>query len=198
LVQHKLSLLRQRETPPMNFRALVAEISQLLAYEAFRTLPLDYKPIETPLTPMQAPFVDGKQLILVSILRAGNGMLEGVLPLVPSAEVGQVGLFRDHQTLQAVEYYVKLPQNLAGRGAIVLDPMLATGNSAVAALDHVKRSNPASIGFICLLSAPAGLLRLQQAHPDVSIFTAAIDERLNEHGYIVPGLGDAGDRLYGT
>jgi len=198
LVQHKLSLMRRKETPTAKFRQLLREISLLLAYEVTRRLPIELKEIHTPLTAVQAPFLAGKKLVLISVLRAGNGLLEGILDLIPSARVGHVGLYRDPQTLVAVEYYFKTPDNLENRPIIVVDPMLATGNSSIAAVQKIKDAGGQSIKFLCLLAAPEGIAAFQDAHPDVPIVTAAIDERLNEHGYIVPGLGDAGDRLYGT
>ena len=198
LVQHKLTIMRDRETSTAGFRQLLREISQLLAYEITRDLPMEMRPIETPLTTMEAPVLAGKKLALVSILRAGNGLMDGVLELIPSARVGFIGLYRDEETLQPVQYYCKLPQDMEDRVAIVVDPMLATGNSSAAAVDLVKRSGARDIRFLCLLAAPEGVERMRQAHPDVSIVTAALDERLNGKGYIVPGLGDAGDRMFGT
>jgi uracil phosphoribosyltransferase len=198
LVLHKLSLLRARETSTSAFRALLAEISMLMAYEVTRDLPLVYEEIQTPLCSMRAPRIDGKKVVLVSVLRAGNGMLDGMLHILPSARVGHIGLYRDPVTLDAVEYYLRMPRELGDRDVIVIDPMLATGNSAVAALERVAAMSPRSLKFVCLLAAPEGIGRLRQAHPTVPIYTAAIDERLNDHGYIVPGLGDAGDRLFGT
>lgn len=198
LVQHKLSIMRDKNTPTAQFRQLLREISQFLAYEATRDLALGRTEIETPLVSMQAPIMDGKKPALISILRAGNGLLDGVLDLVPAARVGFVGLYRDEETLKPVQYYCKLPQNMDQRFTIVVDPMLATGNSSVAAIDLVKKSGAKEILFLCLLAAPEGIERMRTAHPDVSIVTAAIDEKLNELGYIVPGLGDAGDRMFGT
>lgn len=198
LVLHKLGLLRKRETSTSSFRALLSEVSMLMAYEVTRDLPLVYEPIETPLCAMRAPRIDGKKVVLVSVLRAGNGMLDGMLQILPSARVGHIGLYRDPATLGAVEYYLRMPSDLGERDVIVLDPMLATGNSAVAALDRVAALGPKSLKLVCLLAAPEGIDRLRQAHPTVPVYTAAIDERLNDHGYIVPGLGDAGDRLFGT
>jgi len=198
LIKHKLTLMRRKETSTANFRALLSEISMLLAYEALFDLKLRDEPIETPLAKINAPMVDGKKLVLVAILRAGQGIVDGMLKIVPNARVGHVGLYRDPKTLQAVEYFYKVPNDLSDRDVIVCDPMLATGNSAVAAVDRVKRSNPASLRFVCLLACPEGVTTFHAAHPDVRIFTAAVDERLNDHGYIVPGLGDAGDRLFGT
>lgn len=198
LVQHKLSLLRKRETSTARFRQLVREISLLLGYELTRDLELEYKTIETPLAQMQAPFLSGKKIVLISILRAGNGLLEGMIDLMPSARVGHVGLYRDPHTLVAMEYYFKVPHDLINRPVIVLDPMLATANSSVAAVQRVKEAKAQNIKMACLLAAPEGIKAFQSAHPDVPIYTAAIDERLDDHAYIVPGLGDAGDRIYGT
>jgi uracil phosphoribosyltransferase len=198
LVQHKLSLMRQKQTSTSAFRDLLAEISMLLAYEVTRDLPLVFETIETPLCTMRAPLLDGKKVVLVSVLRAGNGMLDGMLRILPSARVGHVGLYRDPKTLAAVEYYIKLPSDLSERDVIVLDPMLATGNSAIAAIDRLTALQPRSLQFVCLLAAPEGIENFQRAHPEVPICTAAVDERLNDHGYILPGLGDAGDRLFGT
>lgn len=199
LVQHKLTIMRQVETHTQDFRRLLKEIAMLLAYEVTRDLPLKYEPIETPLTKMQAPMLAAdKKMVIVSILRAGQGLLDGMIELIPTAKVGHIGLYREPSTLTAVEYYLKLPVDVEQRDMLVVDPMLATGNSAVAAVDRLKESNPASIKFVCLLAAPEGIQHFHEQHPDVPIFTAAIDECLNDHGYIVPGLGDAGDRLYGT
>lgn len=198
LVQHKLTLLRQKERSTSSFRTLLAEISMLLVYEVTRDLPLVYQEIETPLAPMRAPLIDGKKVVLLNILRAGTGMVEGMLRILPSARVGQIGLYRDPKTLGAIEYYYKVPGEMSDRDVIVVDPMLATGNSAVAAVERVKTAAPRSIKFVCILASPEGLANLRDTHPDVQVFTAAIDERLDEHGYIVPGLGDAGDRLFGT
>lgn len=198
LVQHKLTLMRQKETSTALFRQLLREISQLLAYEVTRGLPMTTRRIETPLEPMDAPVIDGKKLALVSILRAGNGLLDGVLELIPSARVGFVGLYRDEKTLQPVQYYFKVPTELEDRLVIAVDPMLATGNSSVAAIDLLKNAGATNIRFLCLLAAPEGIARMKEAHPDVPIVTAAIDSHLNDHGYIVPGLGDAGDRMFGT
>ncbi|PUB18709.1 uracil phosphoribosyltransferase [Yoonia sediminilitoris] len=198
LVQHKLTLMRQKDTSTAVFRQLLREISQLLAYEVTRDLPMTTKRIETPLEAMDAPVLAGKKLALVSILRAGNGLLDGVLELIPSARVGFVGLYRDEETLQPVQYYYKVPTELADRLVIAVDPMLATGNSSVAAVDLLKKSGATNIRFLCLLASPEGIARMKEAHPDVQIVTAAIDSHLNEHGYIVPGLGDAGDRMFGT
>jgi uracil phosphoribosyltransferase len=198
LILHKLSLMRRRQTSTAQFRSLLREISLLLGYEVTRDLPLAYEEIETPLGAMRAPSIEGKKLCLVAILRAGDGIVAGMLDLVPSARVGHIGLYRDPETLHAVEYYCKLPDDLAGRLVIAVDPMLATGNSAIAAVERLKEHGAQQIKFVCLLAAPEGLAAFREAHPDVPVFTAAIDERLDDHGYIVPGLGDAGDRLYGT
>jgi len=198
LVQHKLTLMRQQDTSTAVFRQLLREISQLLAYEVTRELPMTTKPIDTPLEPMDAPTLDGKKLALVSILRAGNGLLDGILELIPSARVGFVGLYRDEETLQPVQYYFKVPTEMEDRLVIAVDPMLATGNSSVAAIDLLKKSGAKNIRFLCLLAAPEGIARMKEAHPDVPIVTAAIDSHLNDQGYIVPGLGDAGDRMFGT
>lgn len=198
LVQHKLTLMRKKETSTAGFRRLLQEISLLLGYEVTRDMPLTYEPIETPLTSMQAPVLDGKKVVVISILRAGNGIMDGILQLIPSARVGHVGLYRDPETLEAVEYYYKVPADMDDRDVIAVDPMLATGHSAIAAVNKIKLSKPKSIKFVCLLAAPEGIEALSQAHPDVDIYTGAIDSHLNDHGYIVPGLGDAGDRLFGT
>ena len=198
LVQHKLSLMRRKETPTALFRQLIREVTLLLGYEVTRDLPLANVRIETPLTEMDAPMLTGKKLVFISVLRAGNGLLEGMLDLVPSARVGHVGLYRDPDTLVAVEYYFKVPEELDERKVIIVDPMLATANSAIAAVQRVKEAGARDIKFVCLLAAPEGIEAFQQAHPDVQIITAAIDDQLNDHGYIVPGLGDAGDRIYGT
>ncbi|MBM7067372.1 uracil phosphoribosyltransferase [Actibacterium sp. 188UL27-1] len=198
LVQHKLSLMRDRETPTAVFRQLLREISQLLAYEITRELDMTTRAIETPMQAMDAPVLDGKKLALISILRAGNGLLDGVLELIPSARVGFVGLYRDEETLQPVEYYFKVPTELEDRLVIALDPMLATGNSSAAAVTRLKEAGARNIRFLCLLAAPEGVARMAEAHPDVPIVTAALDHKLNDIGYIVPGLGDAGDRMFGT
>ena len=198
LVQHKLSLMRDKDTSTAVFRQLLREISQLLAYEITRELPMTTKSLETPLERMAAPVLDGKKLALVSILRAGNGLLDGILELIPSARVGFVGLYRDEETLKPVEYYFKVPTELSERLVIAVDPMLATGNSSAAAIDKLKEAGAKNIRFMCLLAAPEGIARMKEAHPDVPIVTAAIDSHLNENGYIVPGLGDAGDRMFGT
>ena len=198
LVRHKLSLMRDKSAPTPLFRQLLREISQLLAYEITRELALTTKRIDTPLEPMDAPVLDGKKLALVSILRAGNGLLDGVLELIPGARVGFVGLYRDEETLEPVQYYFKVPDALEDRLVIAVDPMLATGNSSVAAIDLLKEAGAKNIRFMCLLAAPEGVKRMQEAHPDVQIVTAALDSHLNKKGYIVPGLGDAGDRMFGT
>lgn len=198
LVQHKLTLMREAETSTKSFRQLLREISLLLAYEVTRSLPMTTKRIDTPIEPMSAPTIEGKKLALVSILRAGNGLLDGILELVPNARVGFIGLYRDPETLKPVQYYFKVPDSLADRLTIVVDPMLATGNSSVAAIDLLKAAGADNIRFLCLLAAPEGVARMKQAHPDVPIITAALDSHLNDHGYIVPGLGDAGDRMFGT
>ena len=198
LVQHKLSLLRDKTTSTAVFRQLLRELSHLLAYEVLRDLPLTTKRIETPLAPMDAPVLAGKKLVFVSILRAGNGLLDGMLDLVPLARVGHIGLYRDPETLSAVEYYLKLPEDIAERQVIAVDPMLATANSAIAAISQLKAAGARDIKFVCVISAPEGIEKFSKAHRDVPIFTAAIDEKLNDHSYIVPGLGDAGDRMYGT
>jgi uracil phosphoribosyltransferase len=198
LIQHKLTLMREKDTSTAGFRTLLREITLLLAYEVTRDLPLTTKGIETPLEDMEAPVLAGKKLALVSILRAGNGMLDGVLELIPSARVGFVGLYRDEATLKPVQYYFKVPEGMNDRLVIVVDPMLATGNSSVAAIDLLKKAGANNIHFLCLLAAPEGIKRMQEAHPDVPIVTAAVDRGLNEKGYIMPGLGDAGDRMFGT
>ncbi len=198
LVQHKLTLMRRKDTPTSEFRRLLREISQLLAYEVTRNLPMTTRTIDTPIEPMDAPVLDGKKLALVSILRAGNGMLDGVLELIPSARVGFVGLYRDEETLEPVEYYFKVPEGIEDRVTIAVDPMLATGNSSVAAIDMLKKAGAKNIRFLCLLAAPEGVARMKEAHPDVAIVTASLDRQLNEKGYIMPGLGDAGDRMFGT
>lgn len=199
LVQHKLTLIRQADTSTAKFRQLLKEVGMLLAYEVTRELPLKYEEIQTPLAPMLAPMLaPDKKMVIVSIMRAGMGLLDGILELMPSARVGHIGLYRDPSTLVAIEYYFKLPHDVAQRDILVVDPMLATGNSAVAAVDRIKEFSPMSIKFLCLLAAPEGIEHFHEQHPDVPIFTAAIDEHLDEQGYILPGLGDAGDRLYGT
>ncbi len=198
LVQHKLTLMRQRDTSTAVFRQLLREISQLLAYEVTRSLPMTTRGIETPLMEMDAPVLAGRKLALISILRAGNGLLDGMLELIPSARVGFIGLYRDEATLQPIKYYFKVPDQLDQRLTIIVDPMLATGNSSVAAVQMLKDAGARDIRFLCLLAAPEGVARMQGAHPDVPIVTAALDERLNDKGYILPGLGDAGDRMFGT
>ncbi len=198
LVQHKLTLMRRKDASTNSFRRLLNELSSLMAYEVTRDMPMQDIEIETPLETMTSKVIDGKKLVLVSILRAGNGILEGMLNVVPGARVGHIGLYRDPKTLTAVEYYFKMPSEMQDRDIIVVDPMLATGNSAVAAVERLKELSPKSIKFVCLLAAPEGVATLQAAHPDVPIFTAAIDRELNDHGYILPGLGDAGDRIFGT
>ncbi len=198
LVQHKLSLMRDKTASTSSFRRLLREISMLLAYEVTRDLPLEARRIETPLGPMEAPVLAGRKLALVSILRAGNGLLDGILELIPAARVGFVGLYRDPETLQPVQYYCKLPAELENRVTILVDPMLATGNSSAAAVDLVKEAGAREVRFLCLLAAPEGVARMKAAHPDVPIVTGALDSHLNDHGYIVPGLGDAGDRMFGT
>jgi uracil phosphoribosyltransferase len=198
LVQHKLSLMRMKSTSTAAFRNLLGELSMLMAYEVTRDLRTHPVAIDTPLARMQAPMLDGKKIALVSIMRAGTGILDGMLRLIPSARVGHVGLYRDPETLVAVEYYFKVPGEMGGRDVIVVDPMMATGNSAVAAVGRLKDTRPRSIKFVCLLTCPEGLANFHEHHPDIAVFTAAIDSHLDEHGYIVPGLGDAGDRLFGT
>ncbi|MEZ4226178.1 MAG: uracil phosphoribosyltransferase [Polyangiaceae bacterium] len=198
LILHKLSLMRKKDTSTSTFRAALQELSMLMAYELTRDLPTRDEDIETPLMKMCAPVLDGKKIVLVSVLRAGTGMLDGVLKLIPSARVGHIGLYRDPNTLEPVEYYFKVPSEMNDRDVIVMDPMLATGNSAAAAIARLKKTSPRTLKYMCLLAAPEGVARLADAHPDVPIYTPAIDERLNDHGYILPGLGDAGDRLYGT
>jgi uracil phosphoribosyltransferase len=198
LVQHKLSLMRSKETSTSTFRNLLHEISMLLAYEVCRDLRTTLIPIETPIAPMMAPILDGKKTVLIAILRAGVGILDGMMQILPSARVGHIGLYRDPKTLAAVEYYYKVPDNMGDRDAIVVDPMLATGNSAIAAVARLKESSPRSIKFVCLLTCPEGIAAFHAKHPDIPVYTAAVDERLNDKSYIVPGLGDAGDRLFGT
>ena len=198
LVQHKLTLMRRKDASTNSFRRLLNEISMLMAYEVTRDMPMQDIEVETPLETMQAKVIDGKKLVLVSILRAGTGILDGMLTVVPGARVGHIGLYRDPKTLTAVEYYFKMPGEMENRDVIVVDPMLATGNSAVAAVERLKELNPKSIKFVCLLTCPEGVKTMQEAHPDVPIYTAAIDRELNSHGYILPGLGDAGDRIFGT
>jgi uracil phosphoribosyltransferase len=198
LVQHKLTLMRSKDTSTSTFRHLLREISMLLGYEVCRDLPVTMVPIETPIAPMLAPMLDGKKTVVVSILRAGSGILDGMLEILPSARVGHIGLYRDHTTMQAVEYFFKVPSDMTDRDCIVVDPMLATGNSAIAAVDRLKETRPRTIRFVCLLTCPEGIKAFHAVHPDVPIYTAAIDDHLNEKSYIVPGLGDAGDRLFGT
>lgn len=198
LVQHKLTLMRDKGTPSAVFRQLLREISLLLAYEVSRDLPMTTQKIETPVAPMEAPIIKGKKLVIVSVLRAGNGLLEGMLDLIPSARVGHIGLYRDPVTLQPIEYYMKVPEDIAERRTIVVDPMLATGNSVSAAVRRLKEKGAKEIKLVTLLSAPEGITHFHKQHPDVPIFTAALDSHLNDHGYIVPGLGDAGDRMFGT
>jgi len=198
LVQHKLSLMRKKSTSTQSFRTLIREVGTLLAYEVTKDLPLIYKEIETPLMKMDAPFLEGKKLCLVSILRAGNGLLDGFMELLPSARVGHIGLYRDPETLVAVEYYMKLPDLINQRLVLALDPMLATGHSSAAAVTRLKENGAENIRFVCLLAAPEGIEYFKKVHPDVPIFVAAIDEKLNDHAYILPGLGDAGDRIFGT
>lgn len=198
LVQHKLSIMRDKDTSTASFRRLLREVSLLLCYEVTRDLEMTTRTIETPMTTMQAPVLEGKKLVFASVLRAGNGLLDGMLDLVPAARVAHVGLYRDHDTLEAVEYFFKAPSDLENRLVIVVDPMLATANSAVAAIDLLKERGATNLRFVCLLATPEGIERFTSAHPDVPIVTASIDERLNEQGYIIPGLGDAGDRMYGT
>jgi uracil phosphoribosyltransferase len=198
LVQHKLTLMREKETSTAVFRQLLREISQFLAYEVTRNLAMETKRIETPVEAMDAPTLAGRKLALISILRAGNGLLDGMLELIPSARVGFVGLYRDEETLQPVQYYFKVPEHMDERMVIAVDPMLATGNSSVAAIDLLKKSGAKNIRFLCLLAAPEGIARMKEAHPDVPIVTASVDSHLNDNGYIVPGLGDAGDRMFGT
>lgn len=198
-VQHKLTLMRQADTSTAKFRQLMKEVGMLLAYEVTRDLPLKYEQIETPLAPMMAPMIASeKKMVIVSIMRAGLGLLDGILELMPSVRVGHIGLYREPTTHIAIEYYFKLPHDIEHRDILIVDPMLATGNSAVAAVDRIKEVGPMSMKFLCLLAAPEGIEHFHEQHPDVPIYTAAIDDKLDEHGYIVPGLGDAGDRLYGT
>jgi uracil phosphoribosyltransferase len=198
LVQHKLSLMRSKETSTSTFRNLLSEISMLLAYEVCRDFPTSTVQIETPVAPMSAPILDGKKIVIVSVLRAGNGILDGMLKILPSARVGHIGLYRDPKTLEPVEYFFKIPDNMQERDVILVDPMLATGNSAVAAVARMKETGARTIKFVCLLTCPEGLAVFHAKHPDIPVYTAAVDERLNEKSYIVPGLGDAGDRLFGT
>ena len=198
LLQHKLTYLRREETSTAGFRRLVKEISQMLAYEVTRDLPTENIRIKTPIAEIDSPVISGKKQCIVSILRAGNGMLDGMLELLPAARVGHIGLYRDPETLEPVEYYFKVPEDIADRMVIVVDPMLATGNSAVAAINRLKEYGVTTVKLVCLLAAPEGVQTMLEQHPDVIITSAALDEKLNEHGYIVPGLGDAGDRIFGT
>lgn len=198
LVQHKLTIMRKKSTSSGKFRRLAGEIAMLLAYEVTRDMPTTLEEIETPLATMKAPVLKGREIVLISILRAGNGILDGMLRLIPSAHIGHIGLYRDPKTHVAIEYYFKLPKGISERDCIVVDPMLATGHSAVAALDRIMEKKPKSLKFVCLLAAPEGLEFVHEHHPDVPIFTAAVDERLNDKKYIIPGLGDAGDRMFGT
>ena len=198
LVQHKLTLMRQKSVSTSSFRRLLNELAALMTYEVTRDMPTHEVEIETPLEKMKGRMIDGKKLVFASILRAGTGILDGMLDVVPGARVGHIGLYRDPKTLQAVEYYFKMPQDMQERDVIVVDPMLATGNSAIAAIDRIRKLNPRSVKFVCLLTCPEGIAALSAAHPDVPIYTAAIDRELNDHGYILPGLGDAGDRIFGT
>ena len=198
LVQHKLTLMRKKETSTTSFRRLLNEIGSLMAYEVTREMPMHDVEIETPLEKMSARLIDGKKLVFVPILRAGTGLLDGFLSVVPGARVGHIGLYRDPKTLVAIEYYFKMPGGMAERDAIVLDPMLATGHSAVAAVERLKETHPRSIRLVCLVSCPEGIRTFHNAHPDVPVYTAAVDRQLNDHGYIMPGLGDAGDRIFGT
>ncbi|MDA8016695.1 MAG: uracil phosphoribosyltransferase [Thermoanaerobaculia bacterium] len=198
LVQHKLTQMRMKERTTRGFRDLVREVSLLLAYEITRDMPVTYRRIETPLQEMDAPVIEGKKVVLVAVMRAGMGLLDGMLDIVPSARVGHIGLYRDHETLEAIEYFCKLPENLADREVLILDPMLATGHTAVAATDMVRKRSPRSIKFACILAAPEGLSEFHTHHPGVPVYTCAVDERLNDKGYILPGLGDAGDRIFGT
>ena len=198
LIQHKLTFMRDQNTTTDNFRRLLREISQMLAYEVTRDLPTEMITIDTPLATIESPVISGKKLCLVSILRAGNGMLDGMLDVLPAARIGHIGLYRDPETLEPVEYYFKMPDDIGARLVIVVDPMLATGNSAIAALHRLKESGATTIKYVCLLASPEGMAALRAAHPDVPVVAAAVDERLNDHGYILPGLGDAGDRMFGT
>ena len=198
LIQHKLTIMRDKDTSIASFRRLLREIAHLMCYEVTRDLELEMVEIETPMTRMEAPTIKGKKLVFASILRAGNGLLDGMLDLVPAARVAHIGIYRDHETLQPVEYYFKAPSELDNRLIIIVDPMLATANSSIAAVDKLKERGANNIRFLCLLAAPEGIEKFSPSHPDVPIFTAAIDSHLNDKGYIIPGLGDAGDRMYGT
>lgn len=199
LIQHKLTLMRKADTSTAKFRALLKEISLLMAYEVTRDLPLTQETIQTPMATMEAPILaPEKKLVVVSIMRAGQGILDGILELIPSARIGHIGLYRDPKTLNVIEYYFKVPHNLQDRDVLVVDPMIATGNTAVAAIDQLKQARPRSLKFLCLLAAPEGITEFHGAHPDVPLYTAAIDDKLDPHGYILPGLGDAGDRMFGT
>jgi uracil phosphoribosyltransferase len=198
LVQHKLTIMRKKDTSTAGFRRLLREISTLLCYEVTRDLELTMETIDTPLATIEAPVLEGKKLVFASILRAGNGLLEGMLDLVPSARVAHIGVYRDHETLEAIEYYFKAPEDIGNRLVIIVDPMLATGNSSIASVEKLKERGAKNMRFLCLLAAPEGIRNFQDAHPDVPIYTASIDSHLNDKGYIVPGLGDAGDRMYGT
>ncbi|MEO0351919.1 MAG: uracil phosphoribosyltransferase, partial [Cyanobacteria bacterium P01_A01_bin.15] len=198
LIQHKLTLMRQKDTSTAKFRQLLQEISLLLAYEVTRDLPMEKVAIETPFAPMDAPMLAGKKLVLISIMRAGQGILDGMLKLIPSARVGHIGLYRDPRMLMPVEYYFKVPRDVKEREMLIVDPMIATGNTAIAAVHRLKETRPQAIKFVCLLASPEGITNFHGEHPDVPIFTAAIDNQLDDHGYILPGLGDAGDRMFGT
>jgi uracil phosphoribosyltransferase len=198
LVQHKLTLMRKKETSSSSFRQLLEEISMLMGYEVTRDMPISRERIETPLMAMDAPILEGKKVVVVSILRAGDGILNGIMRVLPSARIGHIGLYRDPKTLQCVEYFFKVPAELGDRDVIIVDPMLATGNSAVAAVEKIKALHPKRIKFVCLIAAPEGVRTFHAAHPDVPVYCASVDDRLNEKGYILPGLGDAGDRLFGT
>lgn len=198
LIQHKLTILRRKETSTAKFRRLLGEISMLLAYEVTRDLPMTMTEIETPLVKTKAPILAGKKIVIISILRAGNGILDGMLQLIPSARVGHIGIYREPKTLVAIEYYFKVPDDIEDRDVIVVDPMLATGHSAVAALHRIKETKPRSVKYVCIVAAPEGVKALHEEHPDVAIYTGSVDEKLNEKGYIIPGLGDAGDRIFGT
>lgn len=198
LIQHKLTIMRKKETSTVKFRTLLHEVSMLLAYELTRDLEIEYEEIETPFAKMSAPVLKGKKMVFVSILRGGNGILEGILPLIPSARVGHIGLYRDPITLGSIEYYSKLPDNMEDRDVIVVNPMMATGNSAIAAVKEIKETRPKSIKFLCIIASPEGLAAFHEEHPDVAVYTAAVDEKIDENGFIIPGLGDASDRIFGT